>query len=271
MKKILITVITPAFNAEKFLRKTIESILNQTFKNFEYIILDDCSNDGTLELIKKYAKCDRRIVVVSNKNNLGIAGNRNKGISLAKGRYIVWQDADDISVKNRLKKQYEFMENHPEVGICGGYLQFFDENGKKGIRKYATNDALLRKNIFRFSPVAQPAAIIRRSCVLEAGKYDMRWPPAEDIDMSFRIGSKHKFANLPEVMIKYREHGNSATFKKLKTMELNTLKIRRDYSKGWGYRPTIMDYIYNVIQYISIFIVPAKLKIALFNKIRNSR
>ena len=148
---------------------------------------------------------------------------------------------------------------------------FFDETGNRGVRKYATKDESLRKNIFRFSPVAQPAAILRKSCIDEAGKYDLRWPPAEDLDMSFRIGSKHKFANLAEIIIKYREHGNSATFKRLKTMELNTINIRKIYSKGWGYHPTFADYMYNVFQYISIFIVPPKLKIAVFNKLRNSK
>jgi len=270
-KKPKISVLTPAYNAEQFIGETIECILNQSFKDFEFIIIDDCSIDSTAKIIKSFQKKDDRIKYFKNKKNLGIAGNRNKGLGLAAGKYVVWQDADDISLPNRLKKQYEFMEKHPKVGICGGYLQFFDETGNRGVRKYATKDESLRKNIFRFSPVAQPAAILRKSCIDEAGKYDLRWPPAEDLDMSFRIGSKHKFANLAEIIIKYREHGNSATFKRLKTMELNTINIRKIYSKGWGYHPTFADYMYNVFQYISIFIVPPKLKIAVFNKLRNSK
>lgn len=270
-KQPQISVITPAYNAEKYIGETIESILNQSFTDFEFIIINDCSTDSTLEIVQKYADKDKRIKLFSNEKNLGIAGNRNKGVSLAAGKYIVWQDADDISVLDRLEKQFAFMESHPEVGICGGYLQFFSEAGETGVRKYATSDAELRKTIFRFSPVAQPAAIIRKSYLDEAGKYDLAWPPAEDLDMSFRIGSKHKFANLPQIIIKYREHGNSATFKKLKTIEVNTIKIRLKYSHGWGYHPTVMDYLYGFCQYISIFIIPPKLKIALFNLLRNSK
>lgn len=267
----LISVITPAYNAEKYLAETIESILEQSCDDFEFIIVDDCSKDNTWKIITDFAKKDERIVPVRNDKNLGIAGNRNKGITLARGKYIVWQDSDDVSVRTRLQSQSDFMEDHPEVGICGGYLQFFDENGKSGIRKYATSDKLLRKNIFRFSPVAQPAAIIRKACLDEAGNYDLAWPPAEDLDMSFRIGSRHKFANLPEVLIHYREHGNSATFKKLRTIELNTIRIRSKYARGWGYKPTWSDYLYNLCQYVSIFIIPPKLKIKIFNLFRNSQ
>jgi len=270
-KNIKISVITPAYNAGKFIAEAIESILNQSFRDFEFIIIDDCSKDNTAKIIMDYQKKDHRIKYYKNSKNLGIAGNRNKGISLATGKYVVWQDADDISLPDRLKRQYEFMENHPEVGICGGYLQFFDENGDKGIRKYATQDAELRKNIFRFSPVAQPAAIIRRECFKKIGEYDLQWPPAEDLDMSFRVGSKYQFANIPKVIIQYREHQNSATFKKLRTTETNTIQIRRKYSRGWNYNITFIDIIYNLMQYVSVFIIPPKIKIKIFNFFRNSK
>lgn len=266
-----ISVITPAYNAEKYISETIESILHQTFKDFEYIIIDDCSTDKTWKIIQSYAQKDDRIVAVKNKNNLGIAGNRNKGVSLSGGKYVVWQDADDISLPQRLEKQYDFMESNPEVGICGAYLQFFDSNGLHSIRKYDAGDKELRSKIFLFSPCAQPASIIRKTCLAEVGEYDLKFPPAEDIDMSFRIGCKHKFGNIQEVLLKYREHPQSATFSKLKTIEINTLIIRRKYSKNQAYKPTVFDYFYNICQYLSIYIIPIRLKIILFNWIRNSK
>jgi glycosyltransferase involved in cell wall biosynthesis len=269
-KNIKISVVTPVYNTEKYIVETIESILGQTFQDFEFILVDDCSTDKTVEIIESYAKKDKRIKLYRNEKNLGIAGNRNKGVSLAKGKYIVWMDADDISMKDRLELQYDFMESHPKVGICGGFLQFFDYTGDKGIRKYAPDDASLRKTIFRYSPVAQPSAIIRKSCLDEAGKYDLAWPPAEDLDMSFRIGSKHELANIQKVLIRYREHPNSATFSKLKKMELSTIAIRNKYAKGYGFEMTIADKIYNCLQYVSIFIIPPRFKIWLFSKIRNS-
>lgn len=267
----LVSVLTPAYNAGSYLAQTIEGVLNQTYENFEFIIINDCSTDNTYEIAKSYAEKDRRVRLVDNKENLGIAGNRNKAISLAKGEYIVWQDADDISVPTRIEKQVAFMENHPEVGICGGYLRFFDSTGVLGVRKYEAEDRLLRQTIFRFSPVAQPAAIIRKSAVDYAGKYDLAVVPAEDLDMSFRIGIKYKFANIPEVLVEYREHPNSATFSKLKKMELNTIKIRNKYANAPGYCMTVADKLYNFAHFASIFIIPPRTKIWLFSKIRNSK
>lgn len=269
-KPPVVSVITPVYNAEKYIAETIESILGQTFDDFEFIVIDDQSTDKTRMVVEKYAKQDSRIKLYRNKKNLGIAGNRNRGVSLARGKYIVWQDADDISLPTRLEKQFTFMESNPDVAICGSSLQFFDESGDLSVRRYATDDATLRSTIFRFSPVAQPSAMIRKKSLESVGEYDLKWPPAEDLDMSFRIGARYKLANVPETLVRYREHPNSATFKKLKTMELNTIKIRQKYSVGYGYKMTLADKVYNILQYVSIFIVPPKFKIWLFDQIRNS-
>jgi glycosyltransferase involved in cell wall biosynthesis len=271
LKDLLVSVIIPAYNAEKYLADAIDSILNQTFTQFEIIIIDDCSKDRTNEIIQKYANSDVRIRAFRNKINLGIAGNRNKGVGLAKGKYVVWQDADDISLPWRIEKQLHFMEINPEVGIVGGYLQFFsDDNENTGIRKYSADDLELRRRIFRFSPVAQPAAMIRKSCLIQAGEYDLKLPPAEDLDMSFRIGIRHKFANIQEVVIKYREHPNSATFTRLRKIELSTLFIRKKYSHTNCYKMKFSDRIYNFIQLVSIYVIPSNIKIYLFNLFRNS-
>lgn len=266
-----VSVLMPAYNAEKYIAESIESILNQTFQDFELIIIDDCSSDNTWNIMQEYAKKDDRINIFKNEKNLGIGGNRNRLINLARGKYIVWQDNDDISLPERVEKQYTYMEENIGVGILGGYLQLFNEKENLSVRKYATDDGSLRKTIFRYSPVAQPATMIRRSCFDEVGGYDFANPLIEDIDMSFRIGSKYKFANLPEIIIKYRQNENSVTFTRLKTMELNTLKIRKKYVKNFGYEATIFDKIYNLMQYISIFIIPPRMKIRLFNLIRNSK
>ena len=267
----MVSVITPAYNAEKYIAESIESILNQTFGDFELIIIDDCSTDKTYDIISEYAKKDSRIIALKNEKNLGIAGNRNKGISLARGKYVVWQDADDISVPTRIEKQFDFMESHPEVGIVGGFLEFFeDKKGMTGIRKYSDDDKELRKNIFRFSPVAQPSAMIRKNILDEVGEYDLRYPPAEDIDMSFRIGEKSKFFNIQEVLLRYREHPTSATFTRLKKIERSTLEIRKKFANSSAYTMTLFDRIYNFLQRITLYMMPAKVRIKIFNLIRNN-
>ena len=266
-----ICVATPVFNTEKYIADAIESILSQTYQDFEFIIIDDCSTDNTYNIVQHYANKDHRISLLKNDVNLGIAGNRNKILSLVKSKYLAWQDADDISLPKRLQHQYEFLECHPNVGILGGYLQIFDQNGDLGLRKYPADDAYLRKIIFRYSPVAQPGAMVRVSALKEMGNYDLDYPPAEDLDMSFRLGARYKFANLQETVIRYRENNSSATYTKLKTMEINTIKIRKKYAKGFGYHMSIFDKIYNFLHYLSIHIIPAKLKIELFALLRNSK
>lgn len=261
----------PVYNAEKYIGEAIESILNQTFTDFELIIIDDCSIDKTWGIIKEYAKKDGRIIIFRNENNLGIAGNRNLLISAAKGKYVVWQDPDDISMPCRIEHQYNLMEENGEVGICGGWLQFFDGNGKTSIRKYKEKDAEVRKTIFNFSPVSHGCAIIRKSVFEQTGLYDLNYPLAEDLDMSFRIGKKYKFANLQEVIIKYRQNNGGATFSKLKAMEYCTISMRLRYSDSVHYKMSALDHVYNITQYISALVIPAKLKIYLFNLLRNSR
>jgi glycosyltransferase involved in cell wall biosynthesis len=266
-----ISVVVPAYNAAPYLPAALDSILQQSFQSFEIVVIDDCSKDSTWAVIQQYAARDQRIRPYRNERNLGIAGNRNKGVSLATGRYIAWQDADDISLPTRLEKQFRFLEEHPEVGIIGGFLEIFRGDDIVGVRKYPPDDASLRRCIFRYSPIAQPAAMLRAEALRRAGEYDRRYPPAEDIDMTFRIGEHYALANLQEVVIRYREIESSATFTRLRKMELSTLEIRWKHSRSARYPISPVDVLYNAAHFVSVWIVPPKLKIRAFNWWRNSR
>lgn len=263
-----VSVITPAYNAENYISEAIESTLCQSFKDFEYILIDDASKDSTWEIIQKYAKKDKRIRAFRNERNLGIVGNRNKGVSLSRGEYILWQDNDDISLPKRIEKQYSFMEEHPEVGILGGYIRFFNEKGYFGVRKYPADDETLRKIMFRFSPIAQPAAMIRKKYLERAGQYQ---PSAiEDLDMTFRLAAICKMANLEERVIDYREREGSHTFTKLKKMGLDTFLLRKKYAKGFGYKVSLFDRAYNFCWFLSLYLMPSKVSLWFFNRFRNS-
>ena len=233
---LLVSVVMPAYNSEKYISEAIESILNQTFKDFEFIIIDDGSTDKTWEIIQEYAKKDERITAFKNEKNLNNYATRNKGIKIAKGKYIVWQDSDDVSLPNRLEKQVDFMEKNLEVGICGSYMQIFTDERDLNIRKYSIEDKDLRKDIFKFSPIAQPAAIIRKSCYEKVGYYDDRFDATQDLDMTFRIGNEFKLANIPEVLVNYRVHSDSITYTKLNRQIENALRIRKKYSSGYNYK-----------------------------------
>lgn len=268
-KKPIISVGMPAFNAEKFISEALDSVLGQTFKDFELIVIDDNSSDNTWQIIQTYSSYDQRIKPLKNNVNLGIAGNRNLVVKHALGKYLAWQDADDISVPNRLALQYSYLENNKDVGIVGGNILPFDNNGAETLRRYPTDDAVIRRKIFRFSPIAQPAAMVRKTVFSEVGLYDLNYPPAEDLDMTFRIGEKYKLANLDEEIIRYRLDQNSATNTKLRTIEVNTLKIRFKNMMGQKYRYGLVDILFNFAHFLSIWFVPSSLKMAIFRFFRD--
>lgn len=265
-----VSVIIPAYNSAKYIIAALDSIKSQTYQDIECIVIDDCSTDETWELIQSAVKNDKRIKAYSNSKNIGIGGNRRYGIELARGEFICWQDADDLSTPTRIEKQVEFLLKNPEVGAVGGFLKFFGEGIKESTRKYAEDDKQLRRCIFRFNPIAQPAAMVRSECFKSVGTYDTRYHVSEDLEMFFRIGTKYKFGNIQEIAVLYRQHSGSLTASKLRSMELATLKLRWKYSKHHAYNPMLGDYIYNIAQFVSIYLLPGKLKITLFNKLRNS-
>ena len=265
-----ISVVMPVYNAEAYLSEAIESILNQTFTNFEFIIVYDASTDNSYKIIEEFLKKDKRIIFLINKNNLGLAESRTKGTKYATGKYLAVADADDISIPTRLEKQYNYLEKHSDFGVVGGFIQLFDSQTQKiiGVRKYYEDDSNLRKRLFLYCPIAQPVCMIRKEVFDNIGYYDPKYPLAEDLDLWFRIGTRYKFANIQEILLKYRVHKNSTTISKIKKMEAMTLDLRKKYSNGYGYSMTLFDKIYNIVIRLTYF-VPYKVKIQIFNLFRN--
>lgn len=126
-----VSVIMSVYNSEKYLEDSIKSILNQSFKDFEFIIVNDCSNDNSLKIINKYKENDVRIRLINNSKKINLANSLNKCLKVAKGKYIARMDADDISIKNRLEIQYNFMEENEDIFLCGGSAIVINEYGKK--------------------------------------------------------------------------------------------------------------------------------------------
>lgn len=265
--KPLVSVVIPAYNAEAYIAEAIESVLNQTYPNFELIIIDDKSPDQTLMIAKSYESKDSRVKVIENEKNVGVGGNRNRGIAEAGGEYICWLDSDDISLPDRVEKQVEYLENHPAVGVVGGFITFFDENGVKATRRYAENDKELRAKVFRYNPVAQPASMVRKKCYEIVGLFNPELRVDEDLEMLFRIGEKFEFANLQQVVLKYRQSDTSLTAANLRKMELGALSLRKKYKKSRAYRYTLLDGIYNFVQRATL-LMPVKMRMRLFSLVR---
>lgn len=270
MENPKISVLMPAYNSEKYIGVAIESILNQTFSDFEFIIIDDCSKDKTWNIITTYAAKDDRIIPLRNEINMREAKTLNRGIGIARGKYIARIDNDDWSYPDRLKKQYNFMEEHSDVGISGGTINICDGNLQpKSQRKYALSDKQIRQKMFRYSPFCHPTVIIRRSILILTGLYNPDYYPPNDYELYFRIGLHSKFANLSDTLLKYRVLDNSITHTSTKRLEILTIAIRNKYAKA--YHMTFFDRLYNILQYLSIFIIPSWIKIRIFNFFRDDK
>lgn len=259
----LVSVVLPVYNALPYLKESVESILSQTYQNFELLLIDDCSTDGSNELLRKYVHADSRIKLIVNNENLKIVKSLNKGIHASQGKYIMRMDADDISLPTRMQLQVDYMENNPEVGVCGGSMELVDSSlVHVGIRRYYVDDKVIRKHIFKFSPFSHPAIMFRKSVLEQTDLYDPKCLHGEDYDLYFRIGRIAKFGNLQEIILKYRVHKNSLTNKHLRELELETIKTRRKYFDEYG--ATISDKVYSLLQLVSIYTVPSTLKASLF-------
>ncbi len=266
-----VSVLTSVYNAERYVGIAIESILNQTLTDFEFIIIDDCSSDSSWDIIQKYASLDKRIIASKNEVNLKGCNTLNKGFTMATGRYVAINDNDDWSYPDRLEKQFLFMELHPDVGIVGGTMEIMNESGKvTGKRKYHLHDKEIRKYIFRYSPFSHPLVMYRKSILDKVGYSNPVYAPADDYELYFRIGKVSKFANLPDVLLKYRVVPNSMTHNLTKQMELTTLMVRRLYGKDNGYKAGLIDRLYGFLHYLSVFVMPSRMKIWLFNLLRNA-
>jgi glycosyltransferase involved in cell wall biosynthesis len=267
--KPIVSVVMPVFNAEHYVHKAIKSIFNQTLKNFEFIVVNDASKDKTAEVIRSYAKKDKRIRLINNDRNLKIAHSLNIGISAARTDLIARIDADDISHPERLEIQYDFLMNHPKVAIVGANISITDKNGKEiWKREYPATSGDLKKIMLRYSPFAHPAVMFRKRVFNEFLGYDPNMIPCEDLDLWFKIGAKYDLGSIPKTLLKYSLSTESTSHYDLRATELLGFKIKINAIKKLGFRPSIYDLIYNLLQFLSLWLTPSDSRIKLYNLLR---
>lgn len=265
-----ISVIMPAYNAEKYIGLAIESIIDQTFTDWELIIVDDGSMDGTWQIINNYAQNDPRIIPLKNEVNLKLAKSLNKGIEVARGKYIARMDADDWSYPQRLMSQFNFMEEHEDVGIVGAAMHICSPSMEiLSERHYPLNDFDIRKNIFYYNPFCHPVVLIRKDILNKCGLYNPAYNLVDDYELYFRIGEYSKFANLSEILHKYRLNDTSMTSTGTKKMELMTIKTRYDYAKK--YNMSLKASVFTLIQYLTIYIIPSAFRVKIFTFLRDKK
>ena len=211
LKKV--SIIMPAYNAEKYIGEAIESILSQTYTDYEFIIINDGSTDKTEKIIRSYD--DSRIVYLENEKNSGIVVTLNKGLDYATGEYIARMDADDISINNRLEKQVAYMKKNKKVGLLGTGIRVFGTEIQQYDRVFTTDSKQLKAELIFNSCVAHPTVMIRRE-ILEQNhlRYNEEFAGAEDYCLWWEIAKVSSIATLKDILLNYRIHSSQITKQK---------------------------------------------------------
>jgi glycosyltransferase involved in cell wall biosynthesis len=232
-----LSVITACYNAEKYLSVSVQSVLSQTFQDFELIIIDDGSTDSSKSVLEAYIN-HPNIAVIFNKYNEGVAYCRNKALQYATGEYIAVQDADDVSLPNRFEKQVQFLNDHPEVTVVGSHALKISSSGTEiGSMAYppkTTEQAFFVIKHFKLNPIIDPSSMFRKDPILKIGAYrlDPELRTAQDFDLWCRLLNEgHQLYNFQEPLIKYRENPLGVTHSKRKEQRIATDLIWAAFKK----------------------------------------
>lgn len=212
-----VSILMGVYNCEKYLGEVIESLLAQTMSDFEFIIVNDGSTDGTADILDLYASKDQRIRIITQENQ-GVGRSVNRALQLVRGNYIARSDADDFSYPERLEQQVDFLESNPEVLAVGTSIMLVDPLGiPLGLRameyKHEAIEAELLKG--NGSALCQPSVMMRTNAMKSIGGYDSRWRVTEDLDLFLRLAEVGRLANIPEVLVNWRQHLSSTNHSKL--------------------------------------------------------
>lgn len=239
-----LSVLMPVYNAARYVAEATESILNQTFRDFEFVIIDDGSTDGSLDILRRYEQQDARIRLYSRENR-GLVATLNEGIGYCRAPLIARMDADDISLPERFDKQVAFMAAHPEVVLCGTAILCIDEKNRhlRALAPPTTHEDIEAAHLEGSTCICHPSALLRRETVIDLGGYDENAHLIEDYDLWLRLGEVGVLANLPEMLLRYREHASSVSTAShmaqvaARQRVLNAAMVRRGLQPGVECRP----------------------------------
>ena len=217
-----ITVIMPVYNCELYIQEAVESILNQSFTDFEFLIIDDASTDQTVSILKKY--CDSRIKLIEKPLNTGYANSLNYGLKIANGEYIARMDGDDISYPQRFAKQVSFLDDNPEFVLCGTFYKIIGDDTNFNIPE---NHNEIKLALLKANCIAHPTVLIRKKTLDDFSIiYDVSNETAEDYDMWVRLLQIGKLYNIQEVLLKYRIHATSVSRKRAEDQEKIAIRVK---------------------------------------------
>ena len=224
----LVTVLMSTYNADNYLCEAIDSILNQTLRNFEFIIINDGSTDSTTKILDSYN--DPRIIVINNSKRMGLVFPLIHGFKLARSEYIVRMDSDDISLPSRLEKLYQYMEANPDCGVCGSAIKKFGKNNK--IKRYPLTNEEITSYLLWDNAFAHPSVILRKKSFINNNlNYRHDYNSAADYRLWIECVPYFKMANLNEVLLKYRIHNTQTGTIKNDEQQKFTDLIRLEYAR----------------------------------------
>ncbi|MGC8958960.1 MAG: glycosyltransferase family 2 protein [Chloroflexia bacterium] len=206
-----VSVIMAVYNGAQYVREAIDSILSQTFPAFEFIVVDDGSTDDTPRILATYS--DPRVIVIPNESNRGLTRALNRGIRASRGKYIARQDADDTSFPERLERQVQFLESHPEVGLVGTGAQWVDAQGLPiQLWQPISDPVQIQEMLLSGIPFLHGTFVFRRACLEDTGGgYNEKMPVAQDCDLLLRIADRWHLTNLPDILYIHRRHEDTVT------------------------------------------------------------
>lgn len=221
-----ITVLMPVYNSEAYLAAAMQSVLNQSFADFEFLIIDDGSVDGSVEIVKTFA--DNRVSLLHNGQRLGVAATLNKGLELAGSEYVARMDADDISEPDRLMRQFEFMERSPEIGVSGSWVRMFADGERGHLIRYPLEADTIRAYILFNNPLAHPVVMMRRGMLQERGlRYDSLCGAGQDYELWSRCLPRVAVRNIGRPLLSWRVNKEGVTQKDNSGSNRTALSVQR--------------------------------------------
>jgi glycosyltransferase involved in cell wall biosynthesis len=208
----VISVLMPVYNAERYVAKAVESILQQSFRDFEFLIINDGSTDRSGKILQRYAAQDTRIRLISRPNT-GYVAALNEMLALAQGELIARMDADDIALPDRFARQVEFLQQHPDMVCVGGAQDWIDAGGRFLLHhpEAETDSEIQQLALSGQTPINHPSAMMRRAALVQVDGYDESMHPAEDLDLWLKLGEIGKLSNLKATVLQYRQHDHSVS------------------------------------------------------------
>jgi len=256
-----VSIVMPVRNAGSFVMEAVQSIQDQTFCNWELIIVDDASTDNTPNIIKNLADEDKRIRILRNIERMGPSESANIAISKAGGEFIARMDADDVSLPNRLNSQIKFLLENKKAVAVGGQCIVIDKTGKEiGKKMFPVEARDIKSMIFISVPLQQPTLMVSKSLLPKNFFwYEGALDVAEEVDLLFRLFKYGDICNLPEFVLRYRIHGENTSLKNPKRTFLLTLKTRARAVFKYGYKPTFKGLFMTWMQFMVVLLLPNRL------------